>query len=239
MKYYSLLVCLGLFFSSCEEDAIESNCEYSEYISETYTTDARYLLFDEIYNDQTHPDYNQVEFDDEKVSDILDAFQAVYNLEVPERDTVMGELPIHISPFLSMQYLSLGLSVGTPELQGLINGEPTGNETLDFIVSEYDFALDGNPLYFTEVVYLSLRTSRELNLAAIKQVLSPLAFISSVNVDGAIGDGSTIELSRDGDSYIIDFSIGWGDCPAGCIYRRHWIFEVDENCEASFIMSYD
>lgn len=37
-----------------------------------------------------------------------------------------------------------------------------------------------------------------------------------------MGDGSNIEISDSG--YV--FSLGWGDCPAGCTERHNWVFTV-------------
>jgi hypothetical protein len=31
----------------------------------------------------------------------------------------------------------------------------------------------------------------------------------------------------DGGGYRIEITIGWGDCPAGCIERHVWTYEVD------------
>lgn len=31
-----------------------------------------------------------------------------------------------------------------------------------------------------------------------------------------------------GGGYTIELTVGWGDCPAGCIERHVWTFEVDE-----------
>ena len=54
---------------------------------------------------------------------------------------------------------------------------------------------------------------------------------------GCIGDGNTITLTRNEDSAIITFSIGSGDCPAGCIYHKYWEFKVS-NGVATFVRTY-
>ena len=45
-----------------------------------------------------------------------------------------------------------------------------------------------------------------------------------------IGDGPTVrvvpEESLSGFQGVrVEFSVGWGDCPSGCIYRHFWLFE--------------
>jgi hypothetical protein len=47
-----------------------------------------------------------------------------------------------------------------------------------------------------------------------------------------------ITLSRDGDSATITFSIGRGDCPAGCIYHKYWEFRV-LNDYAEFVKTFE
>lgn len=29
--------------------------------------------------------------------------------------------------------------------------------------------------------------------------------------------------------YVVRIEIGWGDCPAGCIYRHEWVYQVDRD----------
>lgn len=52
------------------------------------------------------------------------------------------------------------------------------------------------------------------------------------------GDGNYIGLERNGDVATITFSIGRGDCPAGCTYRKFWEFKVLGD-KAYFIKSFE
>ena len=59
--------------------------------------------------------------------------------------------------------------------------------------------------------------------------------------DDGFGSGPVpihLRLQVTADRILLDFSIGWGDCPAGCIYRRHWVFGVDNNCSVSLIAAF-
>lgn len=51
------------------------------------------------------------------------------------------------------------------------------------------------------------------------------------------GDGSTISATLDNKSLYMIYSIGWGDCPAGCISRHFWEFKVSRN-KVEFIKDY-
>jgi hypothetical protein len=42
-----------------------------------------------------------------------------------------------------------------------------------------------------------------------------------------IGQGSFYEVTPGDDGgYRVDVEVGWGDCPAGCIYSHRWAYEV-------------
>ncbi|GAB4453817.1 MAG: hypothetical protein OHK0029_07370 [Armatimonadaceae bacterium] len=41
------------------------------------------------------------------------------------------------------------------------------------------------------------------------------------------GDGDNIIFRAENGKRIYDFSKGWGDCPAGCIERRHWVVTIE------------
>jgi hypothetical protein len=46
---------------------------------------------------------------------------------------------------------------------------------------------------------------------------------------GVIGQSAWYEVRPAGTGYVVTVSIGWGDCPAGCIERRTWVYSVSEN----------
>ena len=48
-----------------------------------------------------------------------------------------------------------------------------------------------------------------------------------------IGDGNLIFAFRWGDGFRIAYQRGSGDCPAGCINKEFWYFEVGPSCEVT------
>lgn len=42
-----------------------------------------------------------------------------------------------------------------------------------------------------------------------------------------IGQAAWYEVAADGDGWLVTVRIGWGDCEAGCISERVWIYAVD------------
>ena len=107
-------------------------------------------------------------------------------------------------------------------------------------INTYQFnKVDTSLYYSTYSHFIALNSDLELNLIPIINALNPLPFFESVeyNAFGA-GDGNKITMIRNANEIVLDFSYGYGDCPSGCIYRRHWVFKVDENCNASFVKRY-
>ena len=48
------------------------------------------------------------------------------------------------------------------------------------------------------------------------------------------GDGNDIRASR-ADLILLDYSVGYGDCPAGCIGRRFYHFAVHEDGTVDYL----
>ncbi|MCB2220471.1 MAG: hypothetical protein KQI35_08760 [Bacteroidetes bacterium] len=231
-----------LWFVSCtEKETIHntSNCNHTDIIDSIYREDTQRLLFMEIYADSMHEDRNQPFFDEGKVNLILNAFQAVYYLDIPERDSIVEKYNIHVFPWLGMQSISLQVDTAALEVMKLIQEKPTGNAKLDIIIHEYNFTDVQPSLYYPEFNWITITAEQPLNLLPIMEELASLPVFYQVGLGGgAVGDGNTIELSQDGLVLKLDFSIGWGDCPSGCLYRKHWIFVVDDQCNATFLHTY-
>ena len=70
--------------------------------------------------------------------------------------------------------------------------------------------------------YLFVLSSRvPLNHIALSAKLEQTGEFKDVSADGAVGDGSDIAF-LESEIRIYEYSTGWGDCPAGCIFRHFW-----------------
>ncbi len=236
---------IGIFLipiSSCKksDDLQPSNCYYSDEVDALYREDAQRLLFYEIYSDSLHEDRDKPFFDEYKIDLILNAFQAVYDLDIPARDSVVEKYNIHVFPWLGMRSISLQTDTASEAVKKLIQGETTGNDQLDDLISKYHFSEVTTSLYYPDFNWITITAEQPLNLIPFIQELESFPFFYKAGFGGgAVGDGNTIELTREGNILKLDYSIGWGDCPAGCIYRKHWVFAVDDECHASFLQTYE
>ncbi len=242
MKRIFLLIIIALFLIRCEKkDGTNDNNELKldSYIIENYSEDAKQLYFHEIFQDSTHANYNNPVLDDHEIKEILEIIQAVYDSDSPERDTVFEIYQIHGYYCYSFSSISLKVDTGKAEIKNLVNNIiPTGETALDNLLNSYNFDSVKTSYSYPRFPWLSIYTGDEYNMIPIAKEFSEIESVQTADFNkGCIGDGNTIELTRNDDSATIIFSIGSGDCPAGCIYHRYWEFKVTGE-EAEFIKTY-
>ncbi len=61
-------------------------------------------------------------------------------------------------------------------------------------------------------------------MPALIKVLKEKDLATGCSVNGLTRSSSSITVGAD-NTYT--FYKGWGDCPAGCIYKHYWTFKVD------------
>lgn len=244
MRFLTFLAILGTFLlGSCEKEqsklprTIPEGCYHSNEAEQFYAEDAARLLLREIIKEgSNHPDYSEARLNSLEMGRVLSAFQAVINLRHPARDTVLTLFKIHTFPWESLNNIFIMVDPQAPAIKSLLAGVPTGNAVLDSVVNNFGFTKVDT--LRSNAAYMTLETSQHLNLFPLINVLESLPFIYSASMNSGCCDGNNIELHRKANTLELNFSIGFGDCPAGCISRRHWVFEVDTNCVASFVKSY-
>ncbi len=211
------------------------------FILNNYTQDAKNLYYKEILSDSSHFNFYNPKLDTTEIVKILEIIQAVYELNSPESDTVFHYYKIHGYYCFSFNSVSLKVQTEIPEIQNLADGIiPTGDSQLDAVLVKYK--IDSVKTFHSSYPgfpWLTVYTGEEYNMIPAERDFEqlPQIMIAELN-NSCIGDGNTIELTRNDDSAIITFSIGSGDCPAGCIYHRYWEFRV-ENGQARFMGVYE
>lgn len=127
-----------------------------------------------------------------------------------------------------------------PGIINLSNGIfPTGDLDLDTLLNTYHFDSVKTYYSYPNFPWLTIFTKEEYNLIPVENEFEAIesVFIAEFS-KVCIGDGNTITLIRNNSSATITFSIGSGDCPAGCIYHKYWEFKV-MNGKATFIQTYE
>jgi hypothetical protein len=214
-----------------------TGCPVSPAITAAYTESAQYIMMQEYMNDTTLPGYRNANLSATEQAEILGYIQAVYDLTTPERDSVFNVHNIKAFPVVSLKFMNLKVNTAAPEIQAWIAGSPTGNSSFDAFIAQYNLGRP-QPFYSYPIFnWLSDSTTTPHNMIEIARQISAFPFIYIAEPDGYAGDGNRISIQRGSGYADLDFSAGWGDCPSGCIYRRHWVFRIT-NCSATFLRSY-
>lgn len=242
MKRILPLLLLTILLYQCTSEDMSPSCDdisLDPFIVENYSDDALNLYFHEITQDESHPNYSNPELDSDEIEKILKIIQAVYNSDSPERDTVFDVHKIHGYYCYSFNSVNFKVDAKRSEIENLAtNVIPTGDAYIDNLLTTYGFDTVRTSYGYPQTPWITLYTDGEYNMIPIKK-----AFVKSDAIEGddtnefCIGDGDGIGLRRSGDSATITFSIGRGDCPAGCFYHRYWEFSV-KDCQAKFVRVY-
>jgi hypothetical protein len=231
---------LIFFVLACDDTLPDIEfAEIDPFIQETYFDDAVELYIREIVANPKHFNYNNPELDEMELNKILSVFQTVHNLQIPETDTVFNFYHIHALKCNSSKSIVMHVNTEAPEIIKLANGEiPTGNKQLDYLLKTYEFDSVRTSFSYPQFAWISVNTENTYNLLPIIKAFEKIPSIALAENNGGCFDGNNIKLERGVDKTTIDFSIGRGDCPAGCIYRKHWVFEV-ENGVARLVKVYE
>lgn len=80
-----------------------------------------------------------------------------------------------------------------------------------------------------------LYADKMLNAPELANALGQFKGIKAAEAVLPMGDGNDITSGSEGkNAFAIRFSIGKGDCPSGCIYRKFWVFYVTPDGAVSF-----
>lgn len=215
--------------------AIGQDCDIISKIQDDYLNDAKILALREIYSDSTSSNADSVEIPSSLTNKYLGVLSQVYSLDNQVNDSIFNIYDIHVFPNVPyMEIEMIGDTNYTWIKNYMLDSVVSGHPQFDSIVKKYDFKLQS---YTHLSLGLSMRitTSRYLNLEPLVDSLNAIEGLELVDaMESWAGDGNNIEFSTDSDTMFLDFSIGWGDCPAGCINRKYWHFSIFD-CNATYL----
>lgn len=170
----------------------------------------------------------------EAIRPYYNALVLVYNAgALPARDTVVDVYAIHTFVQPATRELYLLVADNQRWAQRLAHDSlPTGNASIDQLLEEYGLSFDRLHV-LTGQLLIVLRSAAPLSMTGLA---SRFAGISGVRAgpNGWWGDGNDIEGSHN-DVTHVDYSVGYGDCPAGCINRRFYHFAVRDDGTVDFL----
>lgn len=173
---------------------------------------------------------------DDVVETYYRALILVYNAEsLPARDTVVQVYDIHTFRYPATRSLYMLVSGDQEWAQWLARDVvPTGNATVDGLLRDYALSLDGARTMSAGDFLIVLKSATALNMDALSLRFARLPGVRYAGPNGVAGDGNDIRGWR-GAVVRLDYSVGYGDCPAGCIARRSYRFDVHDDGTVEFV----
>jgi len=244
MRILSVSIFLVFILSSCEEEQ-PTAVDYNEIVLDSlivqnFYDDAKQLYFDELYDNPSHQNNDTSLIYEDEINDILKVIQAVYDSDLPQRDTVFEKYDIHARYCYDFSAISLNVAPDSTEIKNLVDGEiPTGQQHLDSLINTYGFDSVNTAANYPETPWLKLFCAEEFNMIPIKKSFSKVpSVIAAKIVKGCGGDGNNIILDRGNNEATITFSIGRGDCWSGCLYHKYWVFRI-RGTKSEFVQSWE
>jgi len=232
MKYVlyllPLLISVNLFSQPCEVD---------DWVEKNYLFDARILTLRDMLADEQHPYHDSVILPSGDVAKYLGYISSVFDLHNQATDSVFNEYRIHVFPDVPYSGIHMIIDTSYTWISNYLKDSlVSGNEVFDSLAVKYDLRLQYYYHYSTFSM-MGIESERVLNVTALVDVYEQMEGISSVGTENWAGDGNDIRRFNSGDVNCLQFSYGWMDCPAGCIFRHNWEFSVME-CEAEYLRSF-
>lgn len=171
----------------------------------------------------------------EIVAGFYNALLHVYNERHQARDSVADMFRIHAFPSYSTHELLVEVDIRSDWTAPWLVGEPlTGLAEIDALVSEYELTItkvfSPAPIH----TYVVLFSERPLDMRALGERFLPIAGIEAADANQFAGGGNDIEGTIERGLLRLTYSVGFGDCPAGCINRHYWFFDITEDGAARF-----
>jgi hypothetical protein len=118
----------------------------------------------------------------------------------------------------------------TPWAIELANGTfPTSHATVNQLMQQYALTMT-DVFSSSDQLYLTFTSVEPLNTVALAKRWTTISGVTNAQSNTAVGDGNNIIYQQYAGYAELTYSVGWGDCPSGCIYYRQWTFRVNNDC---------
>lgn len=233
MKKIFLSLILLICFNSANAQS-PSNCIVSNILQTNYDADVKHLALQRIFN-QNISYKDSIKVSQNYQDTIWAGLAAIFNLSSNiERDSVFDNYCIHhdASNFIYHNiYVKVDVSYSwTQQWQNLNTN--TGITALDNLLSVYGFSITN---FSTFVNVATLSTTQNINVIPLCDSIATFAGVQYSEPKSLIGSGNEITYNTIGTDRYYNFSVGYGDCPSGCIGKHTFKYKVYANCSVDYL----
>ena len=156
----------------------------------------------------------------------------------PASDSVTALYEIHAFPEPVLHRFLLGVDPDAGWTEAWREGwRETGNPDVDGLVETYGLELERYRAREGGPDLAVLVSEDPLDIAALARRFLPVGGVVSAEPDAVAGDGNDIRGAALGPGWRLEYSVGFGDCPTGCISRHTWTFRVEGDGTVTFLGS--
>jgi hypothetical protein len=231
-KFLLFIVLIGCLQTTHAQ--IPSSCTIPLTLKTNYDADVKHLALKRIF-DVSSPYRDSIIIPQVYQDTIWQGLSAIFNLTaVSARDSVFDNYCIHhepSNPVYHSIYVSVDTSYAwTKPWQNL--STITGNTPIDNLLSAYGFTITG---YWGFIKTAILSTTQTINVKPLCDSLETFLGVAYSEPKSTVVDGNKIAYNKTGNVQLYDFTVGYGDCPSGCIGSHIFKFKVYNNCSVDYL----
>jgi len=180
------------------------------------------------------PELNDVYPPSELVTSLFDALVHVHLTAHPVRDTVIDVYRITNVSGHATRTIMVRVDPDHEWTRAWRQEETlTGYPEVDALMITHDLFLSRfHEWSFGDVAIL--RANRPLNTAALAALFEPIPGVIYAEREAG-GWPNDLRAHPLGDGWQLDYRVGFGDCPSGCVHRHIWSFSVSEDGTVAFL----
>jgi hypothetical protein len=193
-----------------------------------YYKDAAFIELGQINKDHLRK-YEQVKLNENNIQSHYEDLLKIYNNSYSVSNSFfenIDKIHTHCTHIL----YNISASVDTNKLwaEQWLNGDHyTGIMGIDSLIEKYNLDIFINKR--RNRYDITIKSNDPINHAALIQKLENTEEFRYVEPDAVIGGGNKISMDFMNNYKIYKYSLGWGDCPSGCIYHHYWKIKIDND----------
>lgn len=222
-------IVLAILSTACSEAVAPELPELPAAVEARLREDAARFVLRDWRSEGSLRDF-PVEIPSSEIEERLRPLVWVHDAEdLAARDSVVEIFQIRTAGFPELHMLFLALDPTEPWVDAWFSDQlETGNFQVDTLTKLYSLELvdmDVNPA--GSLAFATLRSPNRINVAALAARFEGVPGVTSAGPAGGVtGPSHDIELQTLDDGWRVEYVVGWGDCPSGCIFHHRWSFFV-------------
>jgi hypothetical protein len=115
------------------------------------------------------------------------------------------------------------------------NYSNTSDNNINYLVRRYNLSVVPS-FTFQGQTWYHIISPKIINVQALIKQFAVVNGVTYAELDSYIGDGNNLSATWQGNVVNLTFTLGCGDCPAGCTYRRLWRFNSNlASCSVEYL----